>query len=128
MVQAFIIAAMALMPLQTDIPKLDKQSDKTGAKKPLEGRPPYEFVREQAIKHNKVLLVFVGCHPDLAMGTALKHYVQEFPGCTGPCIVVGTPHKGDLYRSDHKASATELDIMDSVMQMKAMLKARDEKK
>ncbi len=119
-----IIIALALMPMQVEAPK---EVPKTpGAKKPLEGRPPYEFVREQAIKHNKVLLVFVGCHPDLAMGTALKHYVQEFPGCTGPCIVVGTPHKGDLYRSDHKASATELDIMDSVMQMKATLKARDE--
>jgi hypothetical protein len=119
------VFAMALMP--QDAPKVEpKQAPQI--KKPLEGRPPYSFVRERAIKENKVLIVFVKCHPELALGTALRHYVDTFPDCNEPCIVVGVPHNKELYRSDHKTTATELDIMEATFKIKAALHAKDERK
>lgn len=73
----------------------------------------YAEARPRALREGKVLVVWVGtscpaCEREL---TDLLHvHVRTFPGATAPCVVVGRPEGGELWRTDLPGQPTVEDI------------------
>jgi len=60
----------------------------------------YEALRARAITERRPLVVWVGvCRPDLERGDWLHYHCASFPGASAPCVVVGKPSDGELWRA-----------------------------
>src|SRR5207244_761624 len=62
----------------------------------------YERLRARAVAEGRPLLVWVGLHrPDLerARPDCLHHHCDRFPDAAPPCVVVGRPAGGELWRA-----------------------------
>src|SRR3954454_3071195 len=71
----------------------------TAANEPLP--PQYAALRAQAIAENRPLVVWVGVvRPDIesVRPDALHVHCDQFPGAVSPCVVVGRPDHGELWR------------------------------
>jgi hypothetical protein len=63
--------------------------------------PDYAVLRGKAIAENRPLIVWVGVvRPDIEVTRpdALHLRCDQFPGAVSPCVVVGRPDKGELWR------------------------------
>jgi hypothetical protein len=63
--------------------------------------PEYAALRARAISENRPLIVWVGVvRPDIeAVRTDALHLrCANFPGAVPPCVVVGRPDRGELWR------------------------------
>lgn len=59
----------------------------------------YESLRARAIADRRPLVVWVGVRrPDLERGDWLHYHCESFHGAAGPCVVVGRPADGELWR------------------------------
>jgi hypothetical protein len=63
--------------------------------------PEYAAIRARAISENRPLIVWVGViRPDIeaVRSDAMHLRCANFPGAVPPCVVVGRPDKGELWR------------------------------
>ena len=63
--------------------------------------PSYAALRAQAIAENRPLVVWVGVERadiEAVRPDALHLCCNSFPGATAPCVVVGRPRDGELWR------------------------------
>jgi hypothetical protein len=71
----------------------------------------YERLRARAVVENRPLLVWVGLsRPDLERDRpdGLHYHCATFPGAVPPCVVVGRPAGGELWRAgDVPAAAAD---------------------
>ena len=63
--------------------------------------PSYAALRSQAITENRPLVVWVGvvrADVEAVRPDALHLRCNSFPAAATPCVVVGRPHDGELWR------------------------------
>src|SRR6516164_3861393 len=67
----------------------------------------YEALRARAIAERRPLVVWVGVRrPDLERADWLHYHCTAFPGAAAPCVVVGQPWDGELWRAAELAVAS----------------------
>jgi len=77
----------------------------------------YESLRARAIVEWRPLVVWVGVRrPDLERSDWLHYHCESFPGATAPCVVVGRPANGELWRvADLSASGLSAERLQSAV-------------